>query len=243
MVEGVTQSSLLSPDPRSCSLTRAAGAGVTQSSVLSPRLEFAAMHARHALTAVLIAVIGSSALGQTKPSAAPVRNVSDTYFGQAIVDPYRWMEKADPEFVQWLKDQNAYARSVLATIPGRDKILARLTELDNAVASVGQVQRAGDDLYFYTKTEPGANIRKLYVRKGLNGIERLLFDPEAMSTKERHYAMDYFAPSIDGTYVIYGASQGGSENSVLRVMEAATGRVLPDAIDRTQYASPSWLPD
>ena len=201
------------------------------------------MHARHALTAVLIAVIGSSALGQTKPSAAPVRNVSDTYFGQAIVDPYRWMEKADPEFVQWLKDQNAYARSVLATIPGRDKILARLTELDNAVASVGQVQRAGDDLYFYTKTEPGANIRKLYVRKGLNGIERLLFDPEAMSTKERHYAMDYFAPSIDGTYVIYGASQGGSENSVLRVMEAATGRVLPDAIDRTQYASPSWLPD
>lgn len=64
-----------------------------------------------------------------------------------------------------------------------------------------------------------------------------------MSTKEKHYAIDYFAPSLDGTHVIYGLSQGGSENSVLHVMETATGRNLPDAIDRTQYASPSWLPD
>src|SRR5437868_12206220 len=133
----------------------------------------------------------SVVLAQTKPPAAPVRDVTDVYFGQTIVDPYRWMEKADPEFVAWLGHQNAYSRAVLATIPGRDRLLARLTELDNAVASVGLVQRAGEDLYFYTKTEPGANIRKLYVRKGLGGTEQLLADPDALATKEKHYAIDY----------------------------------------------------
>ena len=56
-------------------------------------------------------------------------------------------------------------------------------------------------------------------------------------------SLSTIAPSLDGTYVAYGLSQGGSENSVLHVMETATGRILPDAIDRTQYASPSWLPD
>jgi prolyl oligopeptidase len=195
------------------------------------------------LAGFLALAIASGTFAQTKPPVAPARDVTDTYFGQTVVDPYRWMEKAEPEFVQWLRDENAYSRSVLTSIPGRDKILARLTELDNAAASVGQVQRAGEDMYFYTKTEPGANIRKLYVRKGLNGAERLLVDPDAMGTKDKHYAMDYFAPSLDGTYVIYGVSQGGSENSVLHVMQTETGRVLPDAIDRTQYAGPSWLPD
>ncbi len=201
------------------------------------------MHARPVVTVLLVAALAVPVLAQTKPPAAPVREVTDTYFGQTIVDPYRWMEKADPEFVQWLRDQNTYSRAVLESIPGRDKLLARLTELDNAVASVGLVLRAGEDLYFYTKTEPGANIRKLYVRKGLGGAERLLVDPDALSTKEKHYAIDYFAPSHDGTYVIYGLSQGGSENSVLHVIESGNGRILPDAIDRTQYASPSWLPD
>lgn len=110
---------------------------------------------------ILSLAIASAAIAQMKPPATPSREVTDTYFGQTITDPYRWMEKNDAEFGQWLKDQNAYTRSVLAAIPGRDKLLARLTELDNAVANVGGVQRAGEDWYFYTKTEPGANIRKL----------------------------------------------------------------------------------
>jgi hypothetical protein len=33
--------------------------------------------------------------GQDGPPKAPVRDITNTYFGQAIVDPYRWMEDAN----------------------------------------------------------------------------------------------------------------------------------------------------
>ena len=36
--------------------------------------------------------------------------------------------------------------------------------------------------------------------------------------------------------VAYGTSAAGSENSVLRFMETATGKVLPEALDRAQMA-------
>ena len=59
----------------------------------------------------------------------------------------------------------------------------------------------------------------------------------------KHYSIDYYQPSLDGVYVAYGISLGGSEESVLHVLQSATGKVLPDSIDRAEFASPSWLPD
>ena len=59
----------------------------------------------------------------------------------------------------------------------------------------------------------------------------------------KHYSIDYFQPSLDGVYVAYGISLGGSEESVLHVLQSATGKVLPDSIDRAEFASPTWLPD
>ena len=82
------------------------------------------MNASRVLIALTLSIVLLPALAQTKPPVAPVREVSDTYFGQTIADPYRWMEKSDPEFVQWLRNEDAYARAVLHSIPGRDKILA-----------------------------------------------------------------------------------------------------------------------
>ena len=72
----------------------------------------------------------------------------------------------------------------------------------------------------------------------------MLLDPEKLTTADgRHFSIDYFQPSPDGKYVAYGISPGGSENSVLHVLESATGKVLGDTIDRAQFGQPSWLPD
>jgi len=54
----------------------------------------------------------------------------------------------------------------------------------------------------------------------------------------KHYSIDYFQPSLDGVYVAYGISLGGSEESVLHVLQSSTGQVLPDSIDRAEFASP-----
>ena len=168
----------------------------------------------------------------------------DNYFGTNVVDPYRWLENtSDPEVIAWMKAQNDYTRAVLARIPGRDELLARIKSLDNAGNVVSALQVWGGH-YFYYKTEPGSDNRKLFVRDTLSSPERLLVDPEKMTTADgKHYSIDYFQPSLDGVYVAYGISIGGSEESVLHVLQTATGKVLPDSIDRAEFASPSWLPD
>ena len=195
-----------------------------------------------ALSSVLV-LSSAAVFAQAPPPAAPVREVTDTYFGQAVVDPYRWMESTkDPEVAAWMKAQNDYTRAVLDRIPGRKELLARIQELDNAGVNVLQVQRAGA-LFFYFKVEPGSDNRKLYVRDGLKGPERLLVDPEKLGQGGKHWSIDYFTPSLDGTYVAYGISEGGSENSVLHVLESATGKVLPDSIDRAQVGVVSWRRD
>jgi prolyl oligopeptidase len=56
----------------------------------------------------------------------------------------------------------------------------------------------------------------------------------------RHFAIDHYAPSFDNRYVAYGISPGGSEESVLRVIEVATGKETGEAIDRAQFGPPSW---
>src|SRR5580700_12228226 len=182
------------------------------------------------LSAVLFLPLLTAA--QSKLPKTPVRDVTEEYFGVKVMDPYRWLENtSDPEVVAWMKAQNDYTRSVLARIPGRDELLARITSLDNAGNTVSALQVWGGH-YFYYKTEPSSDNHKLFVRDTLTSPERLLVDTEKMTTADgKHYSIDYFQPSLDGVYVAYGISLGGSEESVLHVLQTATGNVLPDTID------------
>jgi prolyl oligopeptidase len=179
-----------------------------------------------------------------QPPKAKIANVVTDYFGTKVPDPYRWMEAGveDPAVMDFLRAQNDYTRAVLAPLAAaRDKLLARLAELDNAVPTVRSWQRAGTDL-FYLETAPGATTASLMVR-GEGGEVRKLLDPIQFEEKGSHTAIDYFAPSYDARYVLAGVSLGGSENSTIRVIDVKTGHLLPDTITRTQYAGPSWRLD
>jgi prolyl oligopeptidase len=199
------------------------------------------MRRRFAVLAVVL--FASSLFSQVKLPKTPVREVTEDYFGTKIIDPYRWLENtSDPEVVSWMKQQNDYTRHLLAEIPGREQLLKRIELLDNAGAAVSDLQVWGGH-YFYFKTEPGSDNRKLFVRDTIDASERLLVDPEKLTSADgRHLSIDYFQPSLDGRYVAYGISPGGSENSVLHVLESATGKILPDVIDRAEFGSPTWLP-
>lgn len=185
---------------------------------------------------------GSTPPAPPAPPVADVRDVTDTYFGQTITDPYRWLENGkDPEVVKWMKGQDDYTRAVLAGIPGREKFLQRVKELDTASTRVRGTQVWGGKI-FYLKTDPGADNAKLYVRDNTQAQERLLVDPELLTKDGVHYSIDYYQPSLDGRLVAYGISPGGSENSVLHVIETAGGKLRPESIDRTRFGIVSWLP-
>jgi prolyl oligopeptidase len=190
------------------------------------------------LTAACAGLMGMSLKG---PPVAPVIPVVDDYFGAKVTDNYRWMEdRFGAPFTAWAKGQSEYARDILDRIPGRQALQDRIAAHTAGGAAISSISLAGGRV-FYMKRMPGENTFKLFVRDRIDGPERVLVDPEKIPTEGPHYAIDYFQPSQDGARLAYGVSPGGSENSTIRVLDVATGAVSPEAIDRTEYGSPSWL--
>ena len=192
-----------------------------------------------ASTFVTAAVAPSAA---PKPPVARVKLVTDTYFGETLSDPYRWMENdKDPDWLPFMKGQNTYARFVLDALPGRDALLKRIGELSGDTVATASVQRAGNHLFFQQRPL-GADNFKLFVREA--GKDRVLVDPTTMGGRNAgHFSLDWWAASPDGTRVVYGLSKDGSEDSVLRIMTVADGNILPETIPNTQTAGPQWLDD
>jgi prolyl oligopeptidase len=124
----------------------------------------------------------------------------------------------------------------------RADLLKRLEELSDTGVRVSGVQRAAN-YYFYYRIAPGENDRRLYVREGLKGAERLLIDPDKVSEPGKRYSIDSYNPSFDGKYVSYTISVGGSENGEMRVIETATGKDMGERIDRARFGAGAWLPD
>ena len=193
--------------------------------------------------ALLIAALSLPMVSAQTPPVATTGTVTDTYYGTTVPDPYRWMETlSDPAVKTWFQGQADYSRSVLDKIPGRAALLAQIKALDGVGTSVGDVQIAGNR-YFFTKLLPKDNTPKLYVREGLGSADRLVFDPASIVTNTVvHYSLDYFTPSLSGEYVAYGISPGGSEQSVLHILNAATGKDLMETIDRARFGGVSWMP-
>jgi prolyl oligopeptidase len=196
--------------------------------------------------ALLLSWPHSSPAQSPSPPATPKREVADTYFGKVVLDPYRWMEvpvPKNPEFRRWLEAQNRHTRAVLDPIPERPALLEAVNKVADVVTSVAQLQVSPTRWYFL-RLAPGEQTPKLYVRELQQNRERLLLDPDTLQAPGgSHWAIDYISPSPDGRLVAYGTSLSGSERTTLHVLDAATGRVLPDSISRVQFGVTGWAPD
>ena len=187
-------------------------------------------------------------LGQENSSVAPVAPpkakvdiVEEKINGHSISDPYRWLEDADsPGTQEFDRQELAYARGVLDPLPGRAQIHQQLTEL-LSIGIIGTPQVDGK-YFFYVRRDGAQNQPALMVREGVHGKDRALVDVNLLSA-DGTVALDWWAPSDDGKYVAYGTSPGGSEESTLRIVETATGKVLPDTIDRARHANVAWKKD
>jgi prolyl oligopeptidase len=208
-------------------------------------LIFAFLGTNLATPRVLSQAVAQDSPAITRPPVARVRPVVDDYFGTKVTDPYRYMESLEnPEVAGWMKAQNQYTRRVLARIPGRDELLARIEQLDESIpARVDGIRRLATGRYFYLKSFSKESVFKLYMRDGTSGQEQLLVDPQRLRRAGPPDAINYFSPSTDGHYVAYGISPGGSEKAVLHIMDTKTARDTGETIDRVQFGEIiGWLP-
>jgi prolyl oligopeptidase len=202
---------------------------------------------RRALLGSTAALVTASAVrpafaAMSGPPVAPVRPVTENFFGVKVTDRYRWMEAEGPEWQAYVHAEGEYTADVLSKIPGRDALADAIARDTSEVVAVVSVQTGGGKIFSEVRPA-GANTSKLFVRDGLNGTDRKLIDPDVYAAAGTHDALDWWAPSPDGTHVAFGISPGGSEQSTLRILVTDTGAVLPEAISRTPDAEPSWMPD
>jgi len=156
---------------------------------------------RRAAVALALGTTAVAGLAQTSLPTAAVRNVTETYHGTKIDDPYRYFEnKADPEVAKWMKAHSDNAHATLARIPGRNALLEKIMQYDSAASDrVAQVTRLPGELYFVQRRSATENQFKLYMRQGLKGADKLLVDPEALEKKTgKPHAINWYVPSPDG---------------------------------------------
>jgi prolyl oligopeptidase len=197
--------------------------------------------------ALVLGGLAGAASAQTVPyPLTPVKPVSEQLHGTTVVDNYRWMEDMkSTEFQTWLKTQARYANGVLAQLPGRAALRARLGELQDAGETTAAYTPTAGGAIFYLKREQGQNQYRLWLRAGLDGADRQLLDPESLPGQSGRHAIDWFSASADARYLAVGLSQGGSEDSVLRVLDVGSGELLGEAIAQTglNQDGVAWLPD
>jgi len=177
----------------------------------------------------------------TRPDypAAPRTDDSDLLHGTVVHDPYRWLEDpASPETVAWSAAQDALYAEQTSQAPGRDRLGSRVSELLRA-GMVGTPSWRGDRQFFMRRTAEQEHAVLLTVDP--DGNERALVDPVALDPSGTT-TLDSWQPSKEGHLLAYQLSEGGTEESVLRVLDVVTGRDVDGPIDRARYSPVAWLP-
>lgn len=166
-------------------------------------------------------------------------DAADTLHGHVVADPYRWLERPDdPETTAWLEAQDALFRDVAGQLPGRDRLAGRVGELLGA-GTVGTPAWRGDRRFFVRRTADQEHGVLFTVDP--DGAERVLVDPVALDPSGAT-TLDAWQPSKEGDRLAYQLSVGGTEESLLHVMDVASGAPVEPAIDRTRYSPVAWLP-
>jgi prolyl oligopeptidase len=166
---------------------------------------------------------------------------ADTLHGTVVPDPYRWLEDPDsPESSAWSAAQDTLLESGgWAGAAGvRDRLASRVAELLGA-GLVGAPAWRGQRQFFVRRTAEQEHAVLLTVEP--DGTERVLVDPVAVDPSGAT-TLDAWQPSKEGDKLAYQLSHGGTEESLLHVVDVVTGEQLEDPIDRTRYSPVAWLP-
>ena len=163
----------------------------------------------------------------------------DTLHGHAVPDPYRWLEDAaDPRTEAWSKTQDALFAEARQTWPGKEHVRRRVSELVGAGVVTAPVWR-GDRQFIMRRNAEQEHAVLIVIEA--DGTERTLLDPMAIDATGAT-TLDTWQPSKEGHLLAYQLSEGGTEESVLRVMDVATDDIVDGPIDRARYSPVAWLP-
>jgi prolyl oligopeptidase len=173
----------------------------------------------------------------TYPETKQVDTI-DTYFGENIKDPYRWLEDdMSEETGAWVKSQNEVTFGYLDNIPYRKELKDRLEKMWN-YEKLGAPFTEGDYTYFY-KNDGLQNQYVIYRKKGDEGAEEVFLDPNTFN-EDGTISLGGLSFSEDGKVAAYAISEGGSDWRKIITMNTETKEIIGDTLIDVKFSGMSW---
>jgi prolyl oligopeptidase len=168
-------------------------------------------------------------------------DVVDTYAGTKVPDPYRWMEDLNaPEVKQWIEGENAITFKYLDSLPIRNALKTRITDLWN-YPKVSVPFYEGRH-WFYNRNKGLEKQSVVFTRESLTGPETVVIDPNTLSP-DGSVQLSSWVPSPNAQHLAYGQSEGGSDWSTVYVRDLTSGKQLSDVIRWVKFSSLAWTKD
>ena len=164
----------------------------------------------------------------------------DTYFGEEVADPYRWLEDdRSAETEAWVKAQNEVTFGYLDNIPYREELKERLSKLWN-YEKIGAPFKEGDYTYFY-KNNGLQNQYVIYRYKTGDDPKTatVFLDPNTFK-EDGTISLGGLSFSKNGKMAAYAISEGGSDWRKVLVMNAETKEIVEDTLVDIKFSGMSW---
>jgi len=152
--------------------------------------------------------------------------------GDVRVDNYFWLnQRDDPEVLQYLEAENAYADAQLASSAGlRTRLIDEMKARIKADESSAPFRYG--DYYYYRRYEPGKEYAIYARRQGsLDADEEILLDINEIAGDEAYFSVSGVQVSPDHKTLSYGIDTRGRRFYDLRFIDLESGQHLADSID------------
>ena len=196
----------------------------------------------YGLVCVLIGTVAAAGEKMNYPNSKKIDHADDLH-GVKVPDPYRWLEddvRESKDVAAWVEAENKVTFAYLESIPQREAIRKRLTELWN-YEKFGAPSKAGGR-YFFLKNDGLQNQSVLYKQNSLDAKPSVLIDPNKWS-KDGTVALGSTSFSDDGKYVAYSVAEAGSDWNTWRILEVDSGKLLDDELKWVKFSNAAWTTD
>ena len=168
---------------------------------------------------------------------------ADVHHGVNVEDPYRWLEedvRQSNRVRAWVESQNKVTFAHLKSIPVREQINGRLSQLWDYEKFRPPFKAGGR--YYTAKNNGLQNHYVIYTMDSIGGEHRVLLDPNKWSD-DGTTALAGTEFSDDGRYAAYSIQEAGSDWRTWKIRNIESGDDLPDRLEYLKFTAVAWDDD
>lgn len=164
----------------------------------------------------------------------------DTYFGTAVADPFRDLEKDSDATKKWVDEEVAYSQNYLSQIPFREDIKKQLTNIWN-YEKISAPFKEGDYTYFYKNDGLQAQ-SVLYRTDNKTKVTEVFLDPNKFSAKGTT-SLSQLSFNKKGNLAAYSISEGGSDWNKIIIIDAISKKQIDETLIDVKFSGIAWQGD